>query len=128
MIFDCLQKNMHISLTAKEIEDSLRHENVEVGKSTIYRHLDKLIEDGEVRKFVDEKSKSATFQYVGKEHNCHDHLHLKCYCCGELYHLKCAHMGEVIEHLWQHHNFKIDNSKTVLLGICTDCNTNYNEE
>lgn len=122
LILDCLKKNAHTSMTAKDIEDCLTHENVLVGKSTIYRYLEKLIISGEIRKFVDDESKSASFQFLGKEHDCNAHMHLKCMNCGKLLHLKCNHMASVNKHLLEQHNFAIDNSKTILLGVCDSCN------
>lgn len=122
LILDCLKKNSHTSITAKEIEENLAHSNILVGKSTIYRYLEKLIESGEIRKFVNDDSKSASFQFVGKEHDCHGHMHLKCINCGSFLHLSCNYMASVNEHILEHHNFTIDNSKTILLGICDNCN------
>ncbi|MFI3141162.1 MAG: transcriptional repressor [Clostridia bacterium] len=122
MILDFLKTNSHTSMTAKDIEDSFARQNVLIGKSTIYRYLDRLVESGEIRRFVNDQSKSASFQFTGKEHNCHDHIHLKCINCGSFLHLECNHMSKVNEHILAHHNFAVDNSKTIILGICNECN------
>ena len=119
LIFDLLKNNSEIQFTCDEISDSLKKVGTPVGKATLYRHLDKLCYDGFVRKYFD--SKSATYQFVDKKMNCDEHMHLKCTYCGKLVHLGCEFMSTVSEHIKEHHNFKVDNSKTVILGVCDHC-------
>ena len=119
LIFELLNKNSDTQFTCDEISDLLKKERTPVGKATLYRHLDKLCYDGFVRKFFD--SKSAKFQFVDKNMNCDNHMHLKCTQCGKLIHLGCEFMNTVGSHIKEHHNFNIDNSKTVLLGVCDHC-------
>ena len=53
---------------------------------------------------------------------CLEHFHLKCIECGKLIHIDCNYMKSLDEHILQHHGFKVDNSRTVLYGICNSCN------
>ena len=52
MVFDILLENKDRHLTADEIFEKLRKSGESVGKTTIYRHLEKLCASGEVRKFT----------------------------------------------------------------------------
>lgn len=122
LIKTILTDNKHRQLTCDEISDMLKNEGTPVGKTTVYRFLQKLSESGEVRKFTDTDGKSTSFQYIDKELNCEGHLHLRCTECGKLFHLGCDFMNGVGEHIQKHHRFKIDNSKTVILGLCENCN------
>ena len=69
----------------------------------------------------DETKKSAAYQLLDKEMDCGGHMHLKCTECGEFHHLGCDFMSSVGEHVLSHHKFRIDNSKTLIYGLCGDC-------
>lgn len=120
-ILDCLIQNRDRHITADEILAKLSEENAAVGKTTIYRYLDKLVSQGAVRKYFIEEGKSACYQYMGEDPVCNEHFHLKCIGCGKLIHLECHYMGNLDSHIREHHDFAVDHSKTVLYGKCGDC-------
>ncbi len=121
VIYDYLLKNNQLLLTCDEISDALKKSGNPVGKATLYRFLDSLVSSGDARKVMDETKKSAAYQLLDKEMNCDGHMHLKCTCCGSFVHLGCEFMHSVGEHILEHHQFKIDNSKTLIYGICSKC-------
>ena len=125
VILDLLKKNSDREFTVDGLVELLRSEAFTVGRTTVYRYLDYLVKNGDVRKFVSENTRQATFQYVEHKHECEEHMHLKCMKCGKLIHLSCDFMNGVSEHILSHHSFTIDNAKTTLLGLCDDC---YREE
>lgn len=120
LILEFLSKNSEGHYTCDEIGEMLKQNGTPVGKSTVYRYLIKLQSEGKVRKFSD-NGKSASFSYVENTEECSGHMHLKCLCCGEFVHLECNLMNNVSNHLKNDHQFKIDNTKTVLYGICGKC-------
>ena len=119
LILEFLQTNKSRHLTAEEIAEGLRGQRV--GKSTVYRTLDLLIREGSVRRFFIEDGASACFQYAPPDGACKMHYHLKCYNCGALFHVECEFLDQVEAHIFERHGFQIDNSKTVLYGVCQDC-------
>lgn len=121
LISGILAENSFRPLSCESITDYLKSAGTPVGKTTVYRFLESLAEKGEVRKFVDAQTKTATFQLIDKSMNCQQHMHLRCTGCGRLFHLECDYMSDVGEHILEHHNFRIDNSKTVILGVCEAC-------
>lgn len=121
IILEFLQKNKNKLLTCDEIAYALKESGTPVGKSTLYRFLDSLVSSGDARKLSDESKKSAAYQLLDKDMNCASHMHLKCTECGELHHLGCEFMNSVGEHIFNHHKFRIDNSKTVIYGVCQKC-------
>ena len=121
LISDILIENKSRDLTCDEIADVLKDRGTPVGKATLYRYLERLNKDGSIRKTVAPGAKSATFQFIDKEMRCESHLHLKCTGCGQLTHLGCDFMNSVSEHVFKHHKFKIDNTQTVILGLCEKC-------
>lgn len=120
-VLNCLIDNKAKHLTADEIAVILKEQGTEVGKTTVYRTLEKLVEDGSVRKYLCEEGKSACFQYVDDSEECHLHFHLKCVKCGKLIHLECDYLSDLEKHISEHHKFAVDNTKTVLYGVCEDC-------
>lgn len=120
-VLNCLIENKASHMTADEIMAWLKNKGCDVGKATVYRTLDKLTEENKVRKYIYEEGKSACYQYVDKDEKCHLHFHLKCLNCGKLIHLECDYLTELENHISKHHKFSVDNSKTVLYGICEDC-------
>ena len=121
IILDCLTANREKLMTCDEISDSLKESGKSVGKATLYRYLDSLVVSGDARKLTDDSKKCAAYQLIDKEMDCHSHMHLKCITCGTLIHLGCEFMGGVGEHIFEHHNFKIDNSRTLIYGTCSEC-------
>lgn len=121
IIYDFLLQNKDRLLTCDEIADSLKSSGTPVGKATLYRYLDSLVASEDARKILDGDKKSAAYQLINHELNCKHHMHLKCVMCGELEHLGCEFMDAVGEHILSHHNFRIDNSKTVIYGLCGKC-------
>lgn len=122
LILSLFLENKEAQYSCEEIEEKLRKKGTPVGKSTVYRYLISLQKEGKVRKFRSENGKSATFSFIEDEEKCKRHIHLKCLACGEFVHLDCQIADEINTHLIKDHHFKIDNSKTVLYGLCEKCN------
>lgn len=120
-ILNYIKENSACHLTAAEIVKYLSSEGTPVGTATVYRYLDKLVTNGIIRKYnLDEKT-SACYQFIDKNTKCTEHFHLKCISCGELIHIDCSYMQSLSEHIYEHHKFTIDNSRTVLYGRCENC-------
>lgn len=110
-------KGKHI--TADEIYLKLIHQGKPVGKTTVYRHLEKLTADGTVRRFTTGDNSGACYQL--SDSHCNEHYHLKCSDCGKLIHVECDFLDELATHLMGDHNFELDKCKTVLYGKCKKC-------
>lgn len=118
LILEYIKSNAENHLTADAIALALKSE--QVGKTTVYRYLEKLCEQHIVRKYILSEGKSACYQYAGGA-DCHDHFHLKCLKCGKLIHLECGHLKDIESHIKSDHGFIIDSSRTVFYGVCSDC-------
>ena len=108
-------------ITVQEISHHLNQNGSAVGMATIYRQLDQLVSDGTIRKYTIDSRTGACYEYLPDSEECHRHFHLKCMQCEKLYHVTCEHLCELEEHILAHHGFQIDQSKTVLYGICEAC-------
>lgn len=102
--------------SAKEL---IKSGEVSSGEATIYRTLSKLANQGVLKKFTD--GEAACYQ-LNESEECSRHFHLKCEKCGKLIHMDCDFMSEMKNHIEQSHNFYVDIGKTVIYGLCADCN------
>ena len=55
-------------------------------KSTVYRIISKMTDEGTLKRINDGDGRCAMYQYIGFK-SCAEHLHLKCKGCGRLIHL-----------------------------------------
>ena len=120
-LLEYLIKNKQKHTNVQEISAFLSAEGTPVGVATIYRQLDRLVEQGLVRKYSFDGETSACYQYIEDDEQCRSHFHLKCLSCGRLIHLDCDHLADLTRHIEEEHGFDIDYSQTVFYGVCSDC-------
>ena len=116
-VLDYFRKNNTEHITALDISVNLKEQGVKIGTATIYRWLDKLVKEGTVKKYITENG--ACYQYSGEI--CKNHFHLKCTSCNELFHVDCSFLQNLAPHILNHHKFRVDNTRTVVYGICEKC-------
>jgi len=127
-LIDFLINNKEHHTNVQEISAFLISEGTPLGTATIYRHLDKLVESGVVRRYNLDGKTGACYQYIDHENECHQHFHLKCLKCGKLIHLNCERLSRLNEHILEHHGFKVDPAQTVFYGECAECRKNETGE
>ncbi len=116
---DFLKTNRNRQFSINEITEAVSEEGI--GKSTVYRNMSQLLDSGDVRRFRGKDGKQVLYQYVGHDHGCSKHFHLKCNDCGKLFHVGCDSVMGIREHIGAHHDFTIDIGNTVFYGICGSC-------
>ena len=121
LILQFLSDNRERHLSVDEVFDYLRAQQSPVGKSTVYRCLDRLVSQGRARRYFLGDGARACYQYVDGQGACREHFHLKCIGCGQLFHVSCERLDEIAAHVLEHHGFQVDHTKTVLYGLCAGC-------
>ena len=119
LILKVLKQNSERHISADEIEATLFASGEPVGKATIYRCLDRLGEQGAVRKYRMSDGKGACYQLL--DSSCKFHYHCKCTGCGKLLHVECGQLDSIGAHMVAHHGFVIDSAQTVFYGLCEKC-------
>ena len=113
-------------ITVNEICDYFKEKGSPIGVATVYRQLEKMVNEGLVSKYVIDPNGPACFEYNpadGTEVERECCYHCKCEKCGKLIHLHCDEMEEIQQHLMEHHQFRLNAIRTVFYGICEQCNT-----
>ena len=123
-LMECVDAYGSMHFSAADIASDLRLRGSSVGLATVYRFLDKLVANGKLRKFIIDSNSAACYQKGCPDcenESSHNHYHLKCTECGALLHLDCGHVSELGRHIAEEHGFKVDNSRTILYGLCEKC-------
>ncbi len=120
-ILNFLKEKKDSNTTAEEILAYFNSKGENIGKSTVYRFLNNLVKENVIKKYMVEGRNCSCYQYI-EEKNCKEHYHLKCERCNKIIHLECDEFKEIQKHIANEHDFELDSIKTVLYGICKECN------
>ena len=120
LVDEFLKSHNSKHFSAEDVYFSLVSKGERIGRTTVYRQLDRLVENGKARKFFVGENEACCYQYNDADH-CHNHYHLKCSGCGALIHTECEFLDKLASHIFSDHQFTLDGSKTVLYGTCKAC-------
>lgn len=113
-------KGQHI--TVAQMCKHFEEQGENIGMTTVYRQLEKMVAEGKVKKYILDSNSSACFEYIDEAHIGDDScFHCKCTVCGKLIHLHCSDLKNTGEHILSHHGFELDATRTVFYGVCDDC-------
>ena len=123
MLIEYMENWPEPHFTVNDVCDFFKKKGSPIGQTTVYRQLDRLVEEGLVNKYTLETGKSACFEYTGisKETHSRSCFHCKCEKCGKLIHMHCEDLESISSHLMAEHNFELDPFRTVFYGICENC-------
>ena len=80
-IWECLSEKGSDHFTAADIAARMHQRGSSVGLTTVYRCLDRMVEEGSLRRFILDNATAACYQRnLPQENgeNCQHHYHLKC--------------------------------------------------
>ena len=116
---ECSREGEHV--TVNEIHDHFREIGSSMGVATIYRQLEKLVAEGQMRKYVVDSGSAACFEYIGARQGHARFIHCKCEKCGKVLHVERSEIEEMARLLEERSGFRMDNVQTVLYGVCGEC-------
>jgi Fur family ferric uptake transcriptional regulator len=106
------------ALSAVEIEDALRARGRRIGRASIYRVLELLVEHGLVERVSVEQGLSRFERSLPSgEH----HHHLVCEQCGRLVAFDDPGLERAISRVSARLGARVDHHEVVLRGSCEDC-------
>lgn len=107
------------SISAAEVRSTLLSKGVPVGRTTVYRAIERLVQEG--RLFALPKARAsdpARYQYRASPAKS---ISIRCSACGLLQPLNCAFTREFETHLQQEHGFALNEGDCLLPGLCDNC-------
>lgn len=110
-------------ITVNRICEYFKARGKSIGTTTVYRHLEKMVDQGIVTKYVIDAGSPACFEFVGTASHHEDGVcyHCKCEICGKLVHMHCDELPQLQRHIRDHHGFTINPMRTVFYGVCDSC-------
>ncbi len=123
ILLDYFETVPGVHVTAGDVCDYFRSHGAAIGQSTIYRHLERLVDEGIINKYIIDGNSPACFEYVAPDSHVDAEicLHCKCEKCGKLIHLHCGELEAIQSHLSQAHHFSLNPVRTVFYGLCEQC-------
>ncbi len=129
-MIEFLQSKPGQHVTVNEIANHFSSLQIQIGLTTIYRHLNRMVEKGIVKKFYIDGKQGSCFEYINPRYKKTNdkRFHLKCKNCDQLIHFECEEVKKLQEHIIKEHNFIIDPVRTVFYGICKSCKEKKNSQ
>lgn len=109
-------KNQKHEFTIKDIYDKVKDST---GLTTIYRLVDKLVDEGKISKTIG--NNNVTYYQYLIDCNEINHFYLKCDNCGKMDHVDCDCIDEMSSHISNEHHFKLNKKNIIINGICEKC-------
>ncbi len=115
------EENPDNRFTAKEIYDWLGKKVEGVNRTTVYRNLERMSEQGFLMKMKEPNSDSWFYQYSKGHTHCGKHMHAQCSKCGKVFHLEDKFVDEFEKLIDSEYGFFTEPGSTVIMGKCKDC-------
>lgn len=108
-------RTMKSHVTAEEVYNFIIRDHPSVSKGTVYRNLNILTEEGEVKK-VEIPNASDRFDFTLTEH-----YHVKCVCCGNIFDVDMEAVPDLKMHISDSHGIRFLGYDILFRGICPNC-------
>jgi Fur family transcriptional regulator, ferric uptake regulator len=106
--------------SAQDVYAVLRVEGGTVGLSTVYRHLQSLVDDGVVD-VIHTPEGEATYRYCGDPADGHHHHHLVCRDCGRTEEIEGRAVERWAGEVAAKHGYTAVDHTVELFGVCPTC-------
>jgi Fur family ferric uptake transcriptional regulator len=106
--------------SAQDVYAVLRAEGGSVGLSTVYRHLQSLVDDGVVD-VIQTPDGEATYRYCGDGGDGHHHHHLVCRQCGRTEEIEGRAVERWAGDVADKHGYSDVDHTVELFGVCPPC-------
>ena len=109
-------------VTADEAYEFIKESYPTIGKGTVYRNLDILVEEGALRK-VEVSEGPNRFDFTLK-----NHYHVKCVKCGEVSDVDMDEIPDLMKKIHDTHGIEFLDYDISFKGICSKCREEAKEE
>ena len=97
-------------ITVNDVCEYMHRQGSTIGQTTVYRQMERMVDEGIMQKYVIDANSPACFEYVGQEIHADGEccFHCKCEKCGRLIHMHCEELAMIPGHLMEHHQFLLN--------------------
>ena len=120
LVMECLDASADRYQTVDDILGALHARGSSIGRTTVYRTVEKLAAEGLVAKVVGARGSSASYKRLPDQQGA-PQGQLLCLSCGRAFPLDCSMLQSFSDHVREHHGFVVDQRRTVICGTCADC-------
>lgn len=115
-------KNSGEAFSVEQILSAL-DPSAQISRSSIYRNLDKMVQEGLLRKTLSADGRKALYCHADCRQHC-DRIHLQCGKCGRVFHMEDPSDEKRLKSVLGKSGFRLDEHTAVLPGTCRDCDLN----
>lgn len=108
-------QSLHNHATAEEIYTLIHTNHPNIGKGTVYRNLNVLVEEGQIRK-VEIPEGPDHFDHI-----CQKHYHVKCIKCGKVFDVDMEVVENLEKSIRDTHGIQFLDYDILFKGICPAC-------
>jgi Fur family ferric uptake transcriptional regulator len=117
IITSYLEEHADTAMTASGTADAL--EGSGISRSTVYRYLAELGQEGRIHRFFMPGEKQEMFRYSGE--NCAGALHVLCTQCGRIFHMDKTNTSAIVRFFEASEGVILDPDRTMICGVCPRC-------
>lgn len=121
------KQNPEKRFTARDIDNGVNSQVEQVNRSSVYRIIDKLSNEGILLKYTDVNDKTTSYLYSEGYGPCNKHAHAKCSECGKVFHLKNEILEDAAKRSIDEYGFDIYFKDLMITGICKECREKMNK-
>lgn len=108
-------RSMKRHVNADEIYEYLHKDYPNIGKGTVYRNLNILSEEGEIRR-VEVSDGPDRFDFTLE-----NHYHVRCVKCNKVFDVDMDEIPDIMSRIKDTHGMKFLEYDIVFKGICPEC-------
>ncbi len=114
LVLDAVRK-LRNHPTAQEVYDHIHITHPSVGKATVYRNLNLLVDEGQIKRI---------YAFDGPDHydwKVPTHQHIECRKCKKIYDVDFPICSELISNVEKETGFSNIDKNIIITGICPGC-------
>lgn len=108
-------RNLKGHVSAEEVYEVILKEHPSIGKGTVYRNLNILADEGEIRR-VEVTNGPDRYDFTLK-----DHYHVRCVMCKKVFDVDMDIIPDLKEKIHDCHGIQYLDYDILFKGICADC-------
>ncbi|HSK69694.1 MAG TPA: transcriptional repressor [Candidatus Limnocylindria bacterium] len=125
-VLDCFTRRPDAQLSAAEVAELLDKGGVPAGRTTVYRTVAWLHQNGLLTSYRDARTPAGIKYSLRRQGE--RHIRVVCSGCGSVAPLHCGEVEAFERHLSREHGFTLSQEDCVLPGLCSACSVSAQAE